>query len=447
MNTQYDIEACYSLIEKHERNINSFITLRSKEDVLKEFFVSSKSTLPLAGIGYVMKDGYVTSGIKTTAASNVLRDFIPPYDATVYRSLKQAGAVLIGKMNMDAWGHGGSTENTDFGPTKNPWDLSRVAGGSSGGPAAAIAARFATFAIGEDTGGSIRNPAAWNNITGLKVTYGRVSRYGAIAYASSFDTVGPMAKTAEECALILREIAGLDPYDGTSSPNPVPDYVKSLGDSLRKIRIGIPHEMFGEGLDPEIRKCIIDATKVFEGMGMTLVNVNLPINEIALAAYYLIAPSETSSNLGRYDGIRFGQGRDLFTTETIMRIIMGTYALSTGFYDAYYVKAQKVRTVLIQAYQKALSQCDVILMPVNPVMPPKFGQLTSDPLSSYLADIYTCSINPVGVPSLAIPAGFSKANLPIGMQLVGEKFSEDLLLRIGYQYQRVTDWHTRSPKL
>ena len=442
-----DIENCYSLIGKHESSVNSFITLRDKETVLAELKIANKSSSPLAGIPYVMKDGYATKGIRTTAASNVLKNFVPPYDSTVYQSLKKAGAILLGKMNMDAWGHGGSTENTDFGPTKNPWDLSRVAGGSSGGPAAAIAARFAKFAIGEDTGGSIRNPAAWNNITGLKVTYGRVSRYGAIAYASSFDTVGPMAKTAKECALILREIAGIDPYDSTSSPEPIPDYVNLLGESVSNIKIGIPHEMLGDGLDPEIRATILEAAKTFHKMGITLVDIKLPIAEIALAAYYLIAPSETSSNLSRYDGIRFGQNREHFTRETMRRILIGTYALSTGYYDAYYVKAQKVRTLLIRAYQAALSQCDAIMMPVNPTMPPMFGELISDPLASYLSDIYTCSINPVGIPALAIPVGFSKTNLPIGMQLVGEKFSEELLLRLGHQYQCVTDWHTRSPKL
>lgn len=447
MDTKSKLDEYYAKIEKHDGVINSFITLREKNEVFKDLAGASKSSSPLAGLPYVMKDAYTTAGIETTAASNVLKGFVPKYSATVYKKLQSAGAILLGKMNMDAWGHGGSTENTDYGATRNPWDTSRVAGGSSGGPAAALAAGFAEFAIGEDTGGSIRNPAAWTNTTGLKVTYGRVSRYGAIAYASSFDSVGPMARSARECALVLREIAGLDPYDATSSPEPVPDYVKELDMELKGKVIGIPTEMFGEGLDREIKEAIITASQEFAKLGIKVVEISLPIAEIGLAAYYLIAPSETSSNLGRYDGIRYGAGRDNFTEETVRRIMIGTYALSAGYYDAYYRKAQQVRTLLIQAYEKAFSQCDAILMPVNPTLPPKFGELISDPLTNYLADIYTTSINPVGVPSLALPAGFSRTNLPIGMQLVSKKFAEPLLLALGDQYQKITDWHTRSPKL
>ncbi|EKD80302.1 MAG: hypothetical protein ACD_40C00145G0007 [uncultured bacterium] len=447
MNKQALIEQCYDRIAKYERDLNAFITLRDKKTVLAELTQAQQSSSPLSGLPYLLKDAYVTSGIQTTAGSNILKGFIPTYDATVYSKLKKAGAILLGKMNMDAWGHGSSTENTDFGATHNPWDLTRVAGGSGGGPGAAISAGFASFAIGEDTGGSIRNPAAWTNTTALKVTYGRVSRYGAIPYVSSFDTVGPVTKTVEECAVILREIAGVDPYDGTSSPEPVPDYVKGLEQSLRGLTLGIPTEMYGPGLDPETKISIMTASKEFEKLGVKIIEVSLPIAEIGLAAYYLMAPSETSSNLGRYDGIRYGQGRDNFTDETIRRILIGTYALSAGYYDAYYRQAQKVRTLLIQAYAKVLQQCDAIIMPVNPTLPPKIGELMSDPLTLYLADIYTTSINPVGVPSLALPAGFSKSGLPIGMQLVGDKFSEPLLLSLGHQYQQVTDWHTRSPEL
>lgn len=447
MNDANKIEKYYENISKYESKINSFITLRDQDEVLEEYKRLSKDKSPLSGMAYVLKDAYVTKGIRTTSASNVLKDFIPPYDATVYKKLKEAGAILLGKMNMDAWGHGGSTENTDFGPTKNPWDTDRVAGGSSGGPAAALAAEFTGFAIGEDTGGSIRNPAAWTNTTGLKVTYGRVSRYGAIAYASSFDTVGPMAHTAKECALILREIAGVDPHDATSAREPVPDYVKELDTDLSMITIGIPKEMFGKGLDDEIKETILSTQEEFKKLQIKFVEISLPIADIGLAAYYLIGPSETSSNLARFDGVRYGETRDNFTDETMRRIMIGTYALSSGYYDAYYRKAQKVRTLLIEAYAKAHSQCDVILMPVNPTLPPKFGELMSDPLTNYLADIYTTSINPVGVPSLAVPAGFSKSGLPIGMQLVGKKFSEPLLLALGHQYQQETDWHTHKPTL
>jgi len=439
------IDEIYSNFARYGDKLNAFITLREQKQVLADFAHAPNG--PLKGVTYVLKDAYVTKGIKTTVASNVLGNFIPPYDATVYRKMTEAGAILLGKMNMDAWGHGGSTENTDFGPSHNPWDQKRVAGGSSGGTAVAIAANLAECAIGEDTGGSIRNPADWNNITGLKVTYGRVSRYGAIAYASSFDTVGPMAHTAADCAAILSVIAGEDPYDATSSPHPVDDYVSHLSDSLNGKVIGIPTEMFDKGLDPEIKSTILASKAIWEKLGIKVIEISLPIADLALAAYYLIAPSETSSNLGRYDGIRYGNDRSHFTDETMRRIMIGTYALSAGYYDAYYRQAQKVRTLLIQAYAKAHSQCDVILMPIMPTHATKIGEIVSDPLANLLADIYTTSQNPVGVPSLAIPAGFSQSGLPIGMQLVGSKFSESLLLAMGHQYQQITDWHTRSPKL
>lgn len=418
---------------------NAFITVVPR--------VKNNAKGPLAGKTFVLKDCYVTKGIRTTAASKVLENYIPQYNATVYKKLLAAGAILVGKMNMDAWGHGGTSENTDFGIVKNPWDLERVAGGSGGGPAVAVATDCVDFAISEDTGGSIRNPAAWCGITGLKVTYGRVSRYGCIAYASSFDTVGPTARTAEECAEVLQIIAGKDPYDATSSPKPVPNYLKKINDPLSKLTIGIPKEFFGEGLDKENEKAIFEAVKKFEELGCEIKEISLPISDYVIPVAYIIAPSETSSNLARYDGIRYGRDRSNFTTESKRRIILGTYALSAGYYDAYYKKAQQVRTIFIQEYKKALDKCDVMLMPVNPTPPPKIGTLINDPVASYLADIYTYSQNPVGVPALALPCGFTKNNLPIGMQLVGKMFSEDLLLQIGHQYQQITDWHTRKPKL
>lgn len=444
-NDQATLERIYTNYKQFGKDLNTFITLRDQDKVLAEHVVAPDG--PLKGVPYVLKDAYVTSGIKTTAASHVLGGFIPPYDATVYRKMRDSGAILIGKMNMDAWGHGGSSENTDYGPVKNPWDPSRVAGGSSGGPAAAIAAGMAECAVGEDTGGSIRNPAGWNNITGLKVTYGRVSRYGAIAYASSFDTVGPMAHTAADCARILSVIAGVDPLDATSVPVPVDDYEAHLSDSLRGRTIGFPSEMYQQGLDPEIKDVLFTTKAVWEKLGVKVIDISLPIADLALAAYYLIAPSETSSNLARYDGIRFGSDRTHFTDETMRRIMIGTYALSAGYYDAYYRQALKVRTLLINAYAKAHSQCDAILMPIMPTHPTKIGEIMSDPLANLLADIYTTSQNPVGVPSLALPAGFSSTDLPIGMQLVGTKFSEAMLLAMGHQYQQVTDWHTRRPTL
>lgn len=446
------IKECYKQIEELQSKINAFITVIDKREALREAekkdTENNKMKSPLYGIPFILKDAYITKDIKTTSASNVLNNFIPPYNATVYNKLIEAGAILIGKMNMDAWGHGGSSENTDYGPVKNPWDLSRVAGGSSGGPAAAISLRMAAFGIGEDTGGSIRNPSAWCNTTGLKVTYGRVSRYGCIAYASSFDSVGPMAKTAEDCALILETIAGCDSYDATSSPKEVPHYYDLLNSNPHKdIVIGIPKEFYGKGLNSEIKDSIMEAAKVYEKIGMKVKELSMPLFDYGIPVYYLIGPSETSSNLARYDGIRYGNDRSNFSEETMRRIMIGTYALSAGYYDAYYLKAQKARTLFIKEYQKALNEADVLLMPVTPTPPTKFGDLINNPLENLLADVYTTSQNPVGVPSLALPCGFTKDNLPIGMQLVGNMFTEDLLLSLGNRYQQTTDWHKRKPKL
>ena len=348
---------------------------------------------------------------------------------------------------MDAWGHGGSTENTDFGPAKNPWDITRVAGGSGGGPAAAIVSRMCSFAIGEDTGGSIRNPAGWCSITGLKVTYGRVSRYGSIAYASSFDSVGPPAKTAEDCALILQHIAGQDPHDATSSLLPVGDYLSRLEEGIQGKVIGVPKEFMGEGLDPKVKKLILVAAQKFTDLGAKIEEVSLPTSKYAISVYYLLAPSETSSNLARYDGIRYGNGRDKFTPETMRRIMIGTYALSAGYYDAYYKKAQQARTLIIKDYQKVFTKCDLILSPISPTPPTKLGELINDPVKNMLADIYTVTTNTAGIPALALPCGFTRSGLPIGMQLQGPMFSEEVLLQAGYAYQQVTDWHVRKPQL
>ncbi|KKS98518.1 MAG: glutamyl-tRNA(Gln) and/or aspartyl-tRNA(Asn) amidotransferase subunit A, aspartyl-tRNA(Asn)/glutamyl-tRNA (Gln) amidotransferase subunit A [Candidatus Gottesmanbacteria bacterium GW2011_GWA2_43_14] len=444
------IEETYKNIEKYDSEINSAITVLDKKSVLKKakaIDAEHKVSDLLCGIPFVLKDAYVTRGIRTTCASNVLADYIPQYNATVYKKLNDLGAVLIGKMNQDAWGHGGSTENTDFAPTHNPWDLTRVAGGSSGGPAAALAGRMSVFAIGEDTGGSIRNPAAWCNITGLKVSYGRVSRYGSIAYASSFDTVGPMGKTAEDCAIILERIAGKDPYDATSSLNPVPTYTASLDKTLKGKKIALPKDLLGKGLDPEIKNAILEAAEKFNFLGVAVEEVSMPIFDYGLAVYYVIAPCETSSNLARYDGIRYGNDRSNFTEETMRRIMIGTYALSAGYYDAFYRKAQKARTLFIKAYQDILSKFDAILMPVNPTPPTVIGELIGDPLQNLLADFYTVTQNPVGVPSLAVPCGFTKNKLPIGMQLIGKMFTEEILLNIGHQYQLVTDWHKKKPEM
>jgi aspartyl-tRNA(Asn)/glutamyl-tRNA(Gln) amidotransferase subunit A len=440
------INECYSNIETIEPKVNAFITTRSKNEVLSEISELPGTELPLKGIPFVMKDSYVTKNIQTTAASKVLEGYVPQYNATVYQKLKDAGAILIGKTNMDAWGHGASTENTDFGVTKNPYDTERVAGGSSGGSAVAVASRMSSFAIGEDTGGSIRNPSAWNNISGLKVTYGRVSRYGCIAYASSFDTVGPMAKTAADIAYVMETIAGIDPYDATSSPKAVPNYSDELNNK-KTLKIGVPKEVFHESLNPEIKKNFKEAIEEFKKLGHSIVDISIPMLQYGLSIYYLIGPSETSSNLGRYTGIRYGKGRDLFTNETMRRIMTGTHALSSGYYDAYYRKAQKGRTLLIQDYAKAFDQVDVLLMPINPSMPNKFGELVNDPIANMLADLYTITHNIVGIPSLAIPSGFNKENLPIGIQLAAPMFEESRILNLGYQYQQETNWHTKKPNI
>lgn len=443
------LKECYDNIEKSATKTNAFITIIDRKEALaiaqKRDNERTITNSPLHGIPFVLKDSYVTKGIRTTAASHVLSNYIPQYNASVYSKLLQAGAILVGKMNMDAWGHGGSSENTDFGAVKNPWDTSRVAGGSGGGPAVAIASRMAVFGISEDTGGSIRNPAAWTNTTGLKVTYGRVSRYGCIAYASSFDTVGPVAKTVADCAYVLATIAGKDPYDATSSPHPIDAYTQELSQEVKDLVIGMPKEFYGSGLHQEIKETIYQASKELEKLGVRITEISMPLFDYGIPVYYLIGPSETSSNLARYDGMRYGQGREYFTAETMRRIMIGTYALSSGYYDAYYRKAQQVRTLFIKEYEKALSICDAILMPVNPTPAPKMGELISDPLQNFLADVYTTSQNPVGVPALALPCGFTKTKLPIGMQLVGNMFSESLLLRIGHAYQRVTHWHKEKP--
>lgn len=440
---------CYDRIEMIEPKVHAFITAVDKKVALakaKQIDAGIEAySSPLAGIPYVMKDAYLTKGVRTTAASKILDDFIPTYSATVHQKLQDAGAILIGKMNMDAWGHGASTENTDYGPTKNPWDTNRSAGGSGGGPAAAIAARMCVFGIGEDTGGSIRNPAAWNNITAMKVTYGRVSRYGAIAYASSLDTMGPTAKTTEDCALILETIAGHDPYDATSSRFPVPSYPKEMQQGMKGKKIAFPTEFYGDALDPEIKAAIFKAREVFVSLGALVSDVSLPMLEYGVPVYYILAPSETSSNLGRYDGVRYGYGRELFTKENKRRIMTGTYALSSGYYDAYYKKAQKVRSLFIQEYQKLLTRYDAILSPVTPIMPSKFGELLDDPLKNMMADLYTVTVNIVGLPSLSLPCGFGGGGLPIGMQLVGRMFSESSLFALGHAYQQATDWQTKVP--
>jgi aspartyl-tRNA(Asn)/glutamyl-tRNA(Gln) amidotransferase subunit A len=445
------VKESFEKIEKLNGTLNNFITLREKKNVLSEAEEKDKQRTKddsiLSGIPYSLKDAYITKDLRTTSASKILDDFIPPYSATVVNKMHTQGAIVIGKNNMDAWGHGGSTENTDYGVGKNPWDITRIPGGSGGGSASAIAARMVSFAISEDTGGSIRNPAGMCNISALKVTYGRVSRYGAIAYASSLDSVGPTAKSVEDLAYILEHMAGQDKFDATSSSRPVPKYSDSLGKAIKGKRIGLPKEFFGEGLDPECKEIILTAAKKMESLGAEIVEVSIPYLRYGVSIYYLIAMSETSSNLARYDGIRFGNKRDVFTPETMRRILIGTYALSAGYTDKLYKRAQKARTVLIEEFDNAYEKCDAILAPIIPGKPRKIGELINDPLQNLLEDLYTVTANSVGIPSLALPAGFSKDSLPVGMQLYGKKFAEEELLQIGHAYQQATDWHMNVPSI
>lgn len=444
-------KACLERIKSLNPKINAFLTV-CEEEALEEAkhadtLASQGQALQLLGVPFSMKDVYSTKGIKTTAGSKVLENYIPPYNATVYQKLLDAGAVLLGKTNCDAWGHGASTENSDFGVVKNPWNLEYVAGGSSGGSGASLAADMTIFEIGEDTGGSIRMPSSFCSTVGLKVTYGRVSRYGAIAYASSLDSMGPMGKSVEDVTLLLSIIAGNDKKDATSSPKPVSDYAAGLKKSIKGLKIGLPKEFYEKGLDGEVKEIVEKAIKVLKEQGAEIVDISIPSTEYGIATYYIIAPSETSSNLARYDGIRFGNDRSLFGDEAKRRIMLGTYALSSGYYDEYYLKAQKIRTLVKRDFEKAFTQCDVILGPVSPTPPFKIGEKADDPLSMYLVDVYNVLVNLAGVPSLALPCGFSKNNLPIGMQIIGPQFSESLILNVGYQYEQNTNWRKEKPKL
>jgi aspartyl-tRNA(Asn)/glutamyl-tRNA(Gln) amidotransferase subunit A len=458
--TQYFLDR----IKRFDKQLNSFIT------VTEEYALNSAKRAdeqrakgnagPLTGIPIAQKDIFCTQGIKTSCGSKMLDSFISPYDATVVEKYHAAGTILLGKTNMDEFAMGSSNENSYYGPVKNPWDIERVPGGSSGGSAAAVAAYLTPGATGTDTGGSIRQPAGLCNITGIKPTYGRVSRYGMIAFASSLDQGGPMTRTAEDAALLLNVMAGFDERDSTSVNQAVPDYTKNLNDSIKGLRIGLPKEFFGEGLDPQIAQVVQTAIKEFEKLGATVHEIHLPNSALSIPAYYVIAPAECSSNLARFDGVRYGyrceNPRDLedlykrsrsegFGNEVKRRIMIGTYALSAGYYDAYYLKAQKIRGLIRQDFMEAFKQVDVILGPTSPTSAFKLGEKTSDPVSMYLSDIYTIAVNLAGLPGMSIPAGFSNG-LPVGMQLIGNFFDEARLLNVAHSYQKVTDWHTRQPE-
>jgi aspartyl-tRNA(Asn)/glutamyl-tRNA(Gln) amidotransferase subunit A len=421
---------------------------------------SGEGITPLTGIPFAVKDCISTREIRTTCSSKILENYIPQYNATVIDRLSEAGAVLLGKHNMDEFGMGSSCENSAFFSTHNPWDLERVPGGSSGGSAAAIASNMGAFALGEDTGGSIRMPASFCNVTGLKTTYGRVSRYGLIALVSSFDSIGPMARSAYDCAFVLQVIAGQDPHDATSLSAPVPNYLQKLDQPVKGLRLGIPKEYFQAGMEPGVQSSIQAAIRSFEELGMQVREISLPHTHYALPVYYLILFAEASANLARFDGTRFGLSadqdaqniidlylqtrRDGFGPEVKRRIMLGAYILSAGYYDAYYLKAQRVRTLLRQDFENAFEHCDALVAPTCPTTAFKQGEKLDDPLKMYLSDIYVVATNPAGVPALCLPCGFSN-DMPVGMQLIGPHLSEDVLLQIGHAYQSVTDWHIKQP--
>ncbi len=463
------VEATRSMlarIEAVEPRVGSFITI-TPEQALADAEAADRRIAAgeadcLTGIPLALKDIFLTEGIRTTCASRILHNFIPPYSATSWEKLRERGAVLLGKLNQDEFAMGSSSESSAFGITRNPWDTTRIPGGSSGGSAAAIAARQATATLGTDTGGSIRQPSSHCGCVGLKPTYGRVSRYGVIAFASSLDQVGPLTRDVTDCAVMLGAVAGYDPKDSTSINAPVPNYGAALTGDVRGLTIGLPKEYFIAGLDPDVQKVMDEAIATYRGLGAEFVEISLPHTDYAVATYYLIATAEASSNLARYDGVRFGhrseQAEGLidmmtksrsegFGMEVKRRIMLGTYALSSGYYDAYYVKAQKVRTLIMRDFIQAFEGVDAILTPVAPTPAFKIGEMVNDPLQMYLSDIFTIPVNLAGTCALSVPAGFSADGLPIGLQLIGKPFGEETILRAAHAFERATVWHTKKAPL
>jgi aspartyl-tRNA(Asn)/glutamyl-tRNA(Gln) amidotransferase subunit A len=425
--------------------------------------IAAGTARPLTGIPLAIKDVICTRGVRTTCGSKILEDFVPEYDATVIGKLKAQGVVMLGKTNMDEFAMGSTTENSGLRLTRNPWDMSRVPGGSSGGSAAAVAAGMCLGALGSDTGGSIRQPASHCGVVGLKPTYGRVSRFGLVAFASSLDQIGPLTRDVRDCALLLNVIAGHDPADATSVTEAVPDYTAALQEGLAGVTVGIPVEYRQtEGLDPEVAAAVQRAMETVRSLGADTVEISLPHSRYVVAAYYVIAPSEASSNLARYDGVKYGLRRPGadglrqmyrrtrstgFGPEVQRRIIIGTYCLSAGYYDAYYGKASQVRTLITEDFKRAFNACDVILSPVAPTPAMGIGEVVDDPLTMYLSDIFTLSVNLAGIPGMSLPCGFSSAGLPIGLQLMARHFNEEALFRVAYNFQKVTDFHTRRPAI
>lgn len=458
-------QAYLDQIETYDTQIHAFLTV-TKDLALQQAQAADDARAngddrPLLGIPIAIKDVLSTKGVETTCGSKILKGYKPIFDATCVSKLYDAGAILLGKLNMDEFAMGSSTENSGYFPTHNPWNLERVPGGSSGGSAATVSAQMAMATLGSDTGGSIRQPASFNGVTALKPSYGRVSRYGLIAYGSSFDQAGPFGKTVEDVARILGVIAGQDSHDSTSMPNDVPDYVASLTGDVSKLKIGLPVEYFGEGLQPEVEQAVRDAVAKLESMGATVKEVSLKHAEYCLPAYYIIAVAEASANLARFDGIRFGSRVDRtnlidtykatrgqgFGEEVKRRIMLGTYTLSAGYYDAYYGKAQAVRTLIRQEFDELFEQVDVLMSPVAPTTAFKFGEHSHNPLEMILADVLTVSANLAGLAGLSVPCGFDDDGLPIGLQILGAPYTEETILNAGHAYQQATDWHTHYPPI
>ncbi|MDY0189855.1 MAG: Asp-tRNA(Asn)/Glu-tRNA(Gln) amidotransferase subunit GatA [Desulfuromonas sp.] len=459
-------EAFLARIHATDEQLNAFITVCDAEALeaaqLADEQRRAGKVQPLTGIPIALKDIFVTRGIRTTCASKILGDFISPYDGTAVAKLKEQGAVIVGKLNMDEFAMGSSNENSAFGPVHNPWNTDCVPGGSSGGSAACVAAHQAAATLGTDTGGSIRQPAAHCGVVGLKPSYGRVSRYGVIAYASSLDQVGPLTRDVRDCALMLGAVAGYDPLDSTSVDIPVPDYLANLEAGVAGKKIGLPKEYFIDGVDAEVKQAVQAAVDKYRELGAQIVEITLPHTKYAVACYYVIATAEASSNLARFDGVRYGQrvdnGKGLidmytqtraagFGAEVKRRIMLGTYALSSGYYDAYYLKAQKVRALIQQDFNAAFEQVDCILTPVAPTAAFGLGDKTSDPLQMYLSDIFTLSANLAGICGLSLPCGMTEKGLPIGLQLLGRSFGEQELLQTAYAFEQATDWHCAQPQL
>ena len=458
--TRLVLERCTNINQK----LNCFISITPEHALLQAKLADEKinqgNAGPLTGIPIAQKDIFCTNGVKTSCGSKMLDNFIAPYDATVVEKLNNAGMVMIGKTNMDEFAMGSSNETSFYGPVLNPWDMDRVPGGSSGGSAAAVAARLVPVATGTDTGGSIRQPASLCGITGLKPTYGRISRYGMIAFASSLDQGGPMTRTAEDAALIMNAIAGFDERDSTSAENPVEDYTQHLNNSIAGLKIGLPKEYFDEQLNPDIGRIIHEGVKELEKLGANVKEISLPGSKLSIPVYYVVAPAECSSNLARFDGVRFGyrcnDPEDLsdlycrsrgegFGREVKRRIMIGTYVLSAGYYDAYYLKAQKIRRLIRDEFRQALSKVDVIIGPTAPGPAFRINELLDDPITMYLSDIYTVSVNLAGLPAISIPAGML-GGLPVGIQVIGNYFAEPRLLNIAHRFQQVTHWHKLAPE-